>query len=149
MTQFLMHWKYISNLLLTLVVCIQCLQEIRGRPRLLWSEVREQEAEVWHKTELELWHKTELEARFPDTYEEAYVLLHCACNLCVLMTMSYMNAVREATCKVSIVWILYLCVPRDLRKLPQKPATAQEIHRMVVQVKGGKHKHQPNNIWHL
>ena len=37
------------------------------------------------------------EARFPGTYEEMYVLLHRACNLCVLMTMFYMNAVREAT----------------------------------------------------
>ena len=30
-------------------------------------------------------------------YKEAYVLLHRACNLCVVMTIIYMNAVREAT----------------------------------------------------
>ena len=31
-----------------------------------------------------------------------------ACNLCVLTTMSYINAVHEATCKLSIMWILCL-----------------------------------------
>jgi len=72
-----------------------------------------------------------------------------ACNLCVLTTISYINAVREATCKLSIVWILCLCIPHDCRMLQQKLATAQEICSMVAQVKGGQVCHQPNNIWHL
>jgi len=72
-----------------------------------------------------------------------------AYNLCVLTTMSYINAAREATCKLSIVWILCLFIPQDLQKLQQKLATAQEIFRMVAQVKGGQVNHQPNNIWHL
>jgi len=60
--------------------------------------------------------------------------------------MSYIIAVREATCKLNILWILCLCIPQDLRKLQQKLATAQEIYRMVAQVKGGQANHQPNNI---
>ena len=54
------------------------------------------------------------------------------------MTMSYIIAVREATCKLNILWILCLCIPQDLCKLQRKLATAQEIHRMVAQVKGDK-----------
>jgi hypothetical protein len=57
-TSSFIHSKYVSNLLLTLVVGIQWLQEVCGRPRLLWSEVREEE---------EVWHKTMLEARIPGT----------------------------------------------------------------------------------
>ena len=72
-----------------------------------------------------------------------------AYNLCVLMTISYINAAREATCKLSIVWILCLYIPHDCQILQQKLATAQEIYSMVAQVKGGQVCHQPNNIWHL
>ena len=35
------------------------------------------------------------EARFPGTYEDTYVLLHRACNLCVLMTVLHEYSARS------------------------------------------------------
>ena len=35
------------------------------------------------------------EARFPGTYDEAYVLIHRACNLCVLITVLHECSARS------------------------------------------------------
>ena len=42
---------------------------------MLWSEIQEEEGEVGHKIVSE--------AGIPNTYEEPYVVLHCACYLYV------------------------------------------------------------------
>ena len=89
-----MHSKHISNLLLTQVVGIQHLQEIRRRSRMLLSEVREEEAEVWCK----IVH----EATILGTHEESYVLLHRACYLCVLMAKCYIYHAHSAPSNLQV-----------------------------------------------
>ena len=75
-----------------------------------------------------------------------YYIVH---DICVLMTMCYMHVVRQATWRVSLVWILYLWLPQVLWKLQPQLAAAQKIYGLVEKVKGEQNNHRSNNSWHL
>jgi hypothetical protein len=81
-TYSFIHLTYVLNLSLTLVVFVQCLQEVRARSRVHRLKIWEEEEE---------WHKTKTEVELLGTYQKSYVLLHRACSLYVLMIVYYVS----------------------------------------------------------
>jgi hypothetical protein len=52
-----------------------------------------------------------------------------------------MHAVRQATWRLTLVWILYLWVPQGLQEIQQELAAAKEIPKLVAKEKDWPYDH--------